>query len=104
MSNRFGQRGWNRQPDGGATMSGGDPGMPVSRFFAPGQRRERVHQALGVGVQRIVEELPRRRHLHDLAGVHDGDAVGELDQQRQIVGDEQDREPELLLQLARSAA
>ena len=30
-----GQRGWKRHPGGGWSMSGGEPGMPVSRCFSP---------------------------------------------------------------------
>ena len=32
---QYGQRGWNRQPDGGAARSGGEPGIPVSRSIGP---------------------------------------------------------------------
>ncbi len=47
-----------------------------------------------VGVQ------PRRRaFLDDLARVHDRDAVGDLEEQREIVRDEQHRELELALQV-----
>ena len=31
----LGQRGWKRQPVGGAMRSGGEPGMPVSLRFSP---------------------------------------------------------------------
>jgi hypothetical protein len=31
----LGHRGWNRQPLGGSTRSGGEPGMPVSLCLAP---------------------------------------------------------------------
>ena len=37
--------------------------------------------------------------LHQLPRVHDRDPVGELQQQRQVVRDEQDREVEALFQL-----
>ena len=31
----LGQRGWKRQPGGGATRSGGEPGMPASLCLVP---------------------------------------------------------------------
>ena len=46
-----------------------------------------------------VTQPGRRRRLDDLSCVHDHDLVGDLQQQRQVVRDEQHREPELLLQL-----
>ena len=64
----------------------------------PGQGRERAHQPRRVRVQRAPEEHVGRRRLDDLAGVHDRDAVAELDEQREVVGDEQHREAEPLLE------
>ena len=40
-----------------------------------------------------------RADLDDPAGVHDRDAVGDLEQQREVVRDEQDGEVQPLLQL-----
>jgi hypothetical protein len=37
--------------------------------------------------------------LHQPAGVHDGDRVGQFEQQRQVVRDEQHREPQPVPQL-----
>ena len=45
-----------------------------------------------------VEHLPRRR-LHDVAEVHDRDAVRDLTNDREIMGDEQVGDPELLLEV-----
>ena len=46
-----------------------------------------------------VLDLRPRADLQQVPGVHHRDPVGQLEQQRQVVGDEQDREPELVLQL-----
>ena len=47
----------------------------------------------------MVEELIGLRQLHDLAQVHDGDAVADVAHDREVVGDEDDRQPQLALQL-----
>ena len=39
-----------------------------------------------------------RGSLHDAAGVHDGDVVGDLEQEREVVGDEERRETEPVAQ------
>ena len=51
-----------------------------------GHRRQ---QGLRVGMQRIVEELGLRRDLHDLAEIHDDDAVADVPDHCKIVRDEQ---------------
>jgi len=65
----------------------------------PVERREGAHQPDGVGVLGALEQVVGRRRLDDLARVHDRDPVAELDEQREVVRDEQDGEPELALQL-----
>ena len=50
-------------------------------------------------MSRLAEQLGGRTELDELAGVHDREPVGEVAHQRQVVGDEQDREPELALEL-----
>jgi hypothetical protein len=65
----------------------------------PAQRRKRVEQAARVRMLRRGLKAGGRCGLDDLARVHDRDPVGELDQQRQVVGDEQDSEAELLLEV-----
>ncbi len=65
----------------------------------PAQRGERVEQAPGVGVRGLAHEVLRGAGLEQPSRVHDRDPVGELEQQRQVVGDEQDREPEAVLEL-----
>ena len=73
--------------------------MPVSRSIGPVSGGNELEQPDGVRVQRVGEELLRLGQLDDLARVHDRDPVGELEQQRQVVRDEQHREAELALQL-----
>ena len=49
---------------------------------------------------RRVDHLLDPRQLDDLAGIHDADAVGDLDRHADVVGDEDHAEVELALQLA----
>ena len=63
------------------------------------KRREGTEEPLRVGVDRVPEDLRRGRGLDDLARVHDRDPVAELDHQREVVRDEQDREADLRLEL-----
>ena len=63
------------------------------------QRGERVQQSPGVGVRGLAHDGRRGAGLEQPARVHDRDPVGQLEQQRQVVGDEQDREAERLLEL-----
>ena len=97
------QRGRNGQPVGRSRRSGGEPGMPASSRRGPRSGGNELQQAPGVRVRGLADRsLARRRLLHDPARVHDRDPVGELEQQRQVVGDEQDREAEPLLAARRS--
>jgi hypothetical protein len=48
---------------------------------------------------RPLEQLVGRRHLDDLAQIHDGDAVADVANDVEIVGDENERKPEFLAQL-----
>jgi hypothetical protein len=61
--------------------------------------RHRGEQRLGVGVARVRVEVLRGRDLDDLAEVHHGDARADVLDDRQVVGDEQVREVELLLEV-----
>ncbi len=60
---------------------------------------ERAHQALGVWVFGVVQDLFGVAQFDQFAGVHDADAVGDLAHQAQVVGDEQDGKAELVFQL-----
>ena len=62
-------------------------------------REDRAQQAASVLVGRVCEQFLGRRLLDDLTGVHDGDLVSHLGDKRQVVGDEDHCEAELLTQL-----
>ncbi|ALP41937.1 putative peptide transport system ATP-binding protein [Aeromonas schubertii] len=74
------------------------PRDPLQHGFRAMQGREGVTQPPGVGVQRRSQDRLGRGHLHQLAGVHDADAIAKLDHEREIVSDEEDREVELLFE------
>ena len=57
-----------------------------------------VDQLSGVGVLRVGKHRLHRTLLNDAAGLHHGDAVGELAHQIQIVRDQQHRHAMLALQ------
>jgi len=48
---------------------------------------------------RLLVELPAGRFFHQGAGVHDRDAVGDLDEEREVMGDEHDPEAQLVAQV-----
>jgi hypothetical protein len=56
-------------------------------------------QGLCVGVEGIGEDLLDWPDLHDLAQVHDGDPVGNGPGEGEVVGDENEGHPDLILQL-----
>ena len=56
--------------------------------------RARVEEGLGVGVQRALHHVVRGALLHDLAAVHDRDAVGHVLCHVEVVGDEDHGEPQ----------
>ena len=56
-------------------------------------------QRLRVGVGRALVDLLLVAGLHDLAEVHDRDAVTDVSHDRQVMGDEDVGEPELVLEL-----
>ena len=55
------------------------------------------------GMARPVEDLARRPGLHDPARVHDGDAVAQLGHDAEVVGDEDQREVGLALDVLQQA-
>ena len=73
-----------------------DNALPPQPRMRDGHRRE---QCFGVRVLRIGEQLIGHRDLDDPAQVHDRDPVADVLDHRQVVGDEQVGQPELLLQL-----
>ena len=56
-----------------------------------GQRRDRAHQALGVGVQRVLHHVLHRADLGDPPRIHHGHAVGGLGDHAHVVGDQHHR-------------
>ena len=57
--------------------------------------RDRRQQRDRVRMERVVVQVVGRRDLHDLAEVHDRDPVGDVADDRQVVRDEEVRQPEL---------
>ena len=94
------QRVWKRQPDGGATGDGTSP-LSTMRFLrlrgsGLGHGRQQRH---GVGVARRRIQLVDVGDLDELAEVHDPDPVADVLDDREVVGDEQVGEAELLLEV-----
>ena len=79
------------------------PSMRGDRAVAAGHLAfEHVHGADEIGDEargRRLVDLGRRRHLHHLALVHDGDAVGHGHGLFLVVGDDHEGQAELLLQV-----
>ena len=74
---------------------------PLALVAADGVgHRHRRQQRLRVGVGGKVEHVVAGPDLDDLAEVHHGDAVAEVLDDGEVVGDEQDREAEAQLQVA----
>src|SRR6202051_4127560 len=61
--------------------------------------RDRRQQRLGIRVQRRGIKLARGRGLDDAAEIHDGHALADMLDDRQIMGDEEISQPQLLLQV-----
>ena len=92
----------NRQPDGGSIGLGyvAEQLDPLAGPLPVGiGNRDRREQRLGVWVRRRAVDLVPRADLDDLAEIHHGDAIGDVADDGQVVGDEQVGEPELVLQL-----
>jgi hypothetical protein len=96
------QRGWKRHPDGGTI---GPRHVTLEHDLRPAVRqvgvrdRDRGQQRLGVGVDGPHVELLGRRHLDDLAEVHDRDAVRHVPHHAQVVSDEDVGEVQLVLEV-----
>ena len=63
-----------------------------------GDPRDRGQESFGIGMGRSREERVRARRFDDASGIHDDHAVGVPRDHAEVVRDEQDRHPELLLQ------
>ena len=97
------QRGWKGQPDGGFTGLGTSP-VKMMRLrwrlhVRIGDRAGR-EQRDGVRVLRLAVDIVARPKLHDLPKIHDGDAVADVLDRGQVVGDEHVGQVELVLQIA----
>ena len=98
-----GQRVWKRQPGGGAAGDGmspceDDPLPPTLPHRV--RERDRRQERLGVGVLRAPVHLVGRTLLDDPPEVHHRDPVAHVAHEREVVRDEEVREPELLLEVA----
>ena len=72
--------------------------MPVIRTSGPVSGGNELSSPCVYGCFASAKQVACRRCLDDLAGVHDPDPVGELDEQGQVVRDEEHGEVELPLQ------
>ena len=72
----------------------------VARWSAAARRGPRAHQALGIGVCVPLEYIARGAGLDEAAGIHDREAVADLDGGADIVRDKDHGHTELPLQLA----
>ena len=70
-------------------------GDGVEPFDIEADPRYRGQQRFCIGVSRGIQYLARGSLFHDLAGVHDGDPVGDLRDDPQVVRDQQDAHPVL---------
>ena len=90
FSKASGQRSRKRHPRGGWSSRGGLPGMPVSRRSAqrtPTRGRDEMSICV-YGCRGCTDDRLRRALFRQLACIHDHDGVGNLIQDRQIVGDD----------------
>ena len=94
-----GQRVWKTQPDGGVGRARDVALQPDPIAPAAVDRRHRREQRLRVRVVRAVEDDVGRAELLQAAEVEDGDAVGDVAHDAEVVRDEEVRDPLLGLQL-----
>src|SRR3954471_5578306 len=71
--------------------------LATNAHFGPGRHRNGGEECLGVLDLRVLVDRVRVALLDDLPQVHHGDPIAHPPDDREIVGDEQVREPELLL-------
>ena len=67
------------------------------------ERRQAVQEADGVGVARAVEDVAGRPGLDDPPGVHHRDPVAQLGHDAEVVGDEDERQVRLALDVLQEA-
>ena len=99
----FGQRVWKRHAEGGAVGDGHVTAEHLASCGA-GQRGSATGTALQqrarVGMARVVVQLVGGRQLDDLPEVHHRDAVAHVTHDAEVMGDEDDRQPEVALKVA----
>src|SRR5713226_4631095 len=86
--------GW--RPKGARYLAAQSEALPL--YFGI-RNRDRRQQRFSIGVQRRGIKLAGRRGLDDPPEIHDGHALADMLDDRQIVGNEQISEPEFLLQV-----
>ena len=74
-----------------------DRGQAVAGVLAP-DRGDRLQQPPGVGHVRLLEHREPVADLDRLAGVHHQDLVGDIGDHAEVVGDHDDRRPQLVLE------
>ena len=62
-----------------------------------GQRGESIPQTTRIRVDRVICQVLAISNFNELAGIHDCDAISDLEEQRQVVRHENDRESQLFL-------
>ena len=96
----IGHRGAKAQPAISLRNDGTMPGISGSRCRrAAGTMRYRGQQPARIRMRRMVEQLQHRRLLHGAAGIHHDHALAGLRHHAEVVGDQQDRRADPLLQL-----
>lgn len=82
---------------------GGSGDLSVDGFESLGlliRVRERVEQSLGIGMRAFYEDLVDRAAFDDFSGVHDGDFVGHLGDDTEVVCNEDDGHAAVFLEFA----
>ncbi len=79
------------------------PGMVGKGLSAPGFARRGGEKPRRIGMTRLGEERLRRCLLDDAAGIHHDDLLAHFRDHAEIVGDQQDRDIEVALQLFQSS-
>ena len=92
----IGQRVWKTQPLGGWSGVGMSPVSRMRRSSSATDRdRDRREQRLRIWMERVFVERAAIGELHDLAEVHHRDARRDVLDDREIVRDEEIRQPEI---------
>ena len=90
---------WKTQPVGGSAALGMSPSSLIRGALAAVDGRHGREQRLGVGVVRALVDGLGEAELHQPAEVEDGDPVGDVAHDAEVVGDEEVRDLLLRLEL-----